>query len=107
MGDTEPLERGGESRSIPGERKARRMDAERRQPRLAVAPVPSDRVRERADAVELGEVEEVHEDGTGRGELGEHRRRSAPIQRSRGGSTGAAMLSASGRKGADRRHERR
>jgi hypothetical protein len=45
------------------------MNAESREPLLAVALVPGDRVGEGAHAVELREVEEVHEDGTGGREL--------------------------------------
>ena len=65
--------------ALGGERKPRRVHAERDQARVAVAPVPFDPVRQRADAVELGEVEEVHQHRPGGGELG-HLRRAVGVQ---------------------------
>jgi hypothetical protein len=49
------------------------VHAERREAEVAIALVPGDRVRERANAVELREVEEVKEHRAAGGGLGQNR----------------------------------
>src|SRR5213080_1151865 len=61
VADAEVRHRRAHRSRARGERRARRMDAEAREPRLAIALLPGDDVGEGADAVELGEVEEVDE----------------------------------------------
>ena len=53
-----------------------RVDAERREPELAVSPVPVNAIGQRAHAVQLSEVEEVDQHGPASGQLA-HRRRLA------------------------------
>ena len=92
--DAQALERGGERLAVAGEAESRRVDAEGRQARVAVALVPGDHVGEGAQAVELGEVEEVDQHRPGGRQLGERgvALGAEPAQPS-GGSGGAAMSS--------------
>ena len=70
VADAQALERGRQRVALGGEAEARRVDADRGETRLPVALVPADRVRQRANAVELREVEEMDERRPARGEHG-------------------------------------
>ena len=74
MLDLEPGQAGASRGLVGRERKARGMHAEDGQTRLVVSSRPGARVRQRAHAVELREVEEVHEDGAFGGETFHGRR---------------------------------
>src|SRR5262249_6993912 len=62
---------------VAAEWEARGVDGDRAEAEIAVARVPLDQVGEGADAVELGEVDEMDQGGAAGGQLGHRSRRRA------------------------------